>query len=82
MVELNLFIFKIAKFYKIVNYSKQSIIILLVNCLRNWLIFQIRHFCIESSNVERPGFRNFKITNIEITKDKLFFCLGIYFFIF
>ena len=27
---------------------------------------------IEWSNVERPGFRNFKTTNIKITKDELF----------
>ena len=27
----------------------------------------------ESSNLERPGFRKFKITNTEIKKDELFF---------
>ena len=77
------FIFQIVKFYKIVNYSK-------VNYLGNWLIFQIRNFWnfrnwkflgetqnIKWSNVERPGFRNFIITNIKITIDELF-----HFFIF
>ena len=33
-------------------------------------------------NAERPGFRNFKITNIKIINDELFFYLRIYFFIF
>ena len=37
---------------------------------------------IQWSNVERPGFRNYKITNIKIMKDKLFFYLQINFFIF
>ena len=27
---------------------------------------------LECSNVERPGFRNVKITNIKVSKDKLF----------
>ena len=77
MVELFVFIFQIVKFYKIVSYSK------LVNYyLENWLILQIINFwhwkflggiqIIEWSNVERPGFRNVKITNIKIMKDKLF----------
>ena len=34
------------------------------------------------NNLKRAGFRNFKITNIKITKDELFFYLRIYFFIF
>ena len=37
---------------------------------------------IESSNLERPEFRNFKSTKMEITKDEFFFYLRIYFFIF
>ena len=51
-------------------------------------IFSIGNFLvgyniyIEWSNVERPVFRNFKITNIKITKVELFFYLRIYFFIF
>ena len=94
MVESNSFIFQIVKFYKIVI-ENNSIIILLVHYLGNWLIFQIRNFWnflnwrflggiqnIEWSNVERPRFRNFKITNIKIMKDDLFSYLRIQFFIF
>ena len=31
-------------------------------------------------NIKRPGFQNFQITNIEISKDELFFYLRINFF--
>ena len=60
----------------------------------SWLIFQIRNFWnffnwkfssgmqnIEWWNIERPGFRNLKITNIKITL-RVFFYWRIYFFIF
>ena len=77
---------KLLDFTKLLILSNLSIIILLVNYLGNWLIFQIRNLWnflnwtflggirnIEWSNVERPGFRNLQITNIKITKDELFF---------
>ena len=87
MVELNFILFaKLLNFSKFLIIANYSIIILLVNYLGNWLILQIINFWnflnwkflgglqnIEWSNVELPGFRNFKITNIKITKDELFF---------
>ena len=85
MVELNLFIFQIVKFYKIVNYSKLVNCYIIGFCLENWLIFEIRNFWnfvdsnffvgrqnIEWSNVERPRFSDFNNTNIKITKDDFF----------
>ena len=96
MVEF-FFICQIVKFYKIFHYSKlvYYYIALFVNYLENWLIFQFRNFWnffnwtflggiqnIERSNVVRPGFRNCKITNIEIKKNELFFLFTNFFFIF
>ena len=63
-----------------------------VNCLENWQIFEIRNFLIwkflggiqiiEWSNVERPGFRNVKITNIKIMKNVISFFYLRFFLIF
>ena len=86
IVELTFFQFsKSSNFTKPLIIANQSIIILLIDYLGNWLIFQISNFWnfliwkflggiqnIEWPNVERPRFRNFKITNIKITKDELF----------
>ena len=75
--------------------ANRSIVILWVNYLGNWLIFKMRNFWnflnwkflgviqyIEWSNVERPGFPNFKTTNIKITKLTFFLYLRIFFFFF
>ena len=71
--------------------SREIFIFQLVELI--FFLFQIRNFwnwkflggiqIIESSNVERPGFWNFQITNIKVTRAKLFtfFYSRIYFFI-
>ena len=96
MLELKFFLFsKLSNLTKLLIIANKSIIVLLVNYFGYCLIFHIRNYwnflnCkflggiqnIEWSNVERPAFRNFKITNIKITKDELFFYLRIHFFVF
>ena len=81
MAELISFLFsKFFNFPKLLIIANSSIIILLVNYLGNWLIFQIRNLWNFFNWKLELG--NFKITNIKITKDELFFYLQIYFFIF
>ena len=77
--------YKIVNYRKLVNYYiiwkigwflKLEIIGIFL--IRNFWNFLNRKFLggiqnIEWSNVERPGFENYKITNIKITKDELFF---------